>query len=258
MDLCFRNRNLMLVLSEFLAFMEAYNLSCVNQTLRKILQSDEIWWPLYFREYDYRIIDRKAGGAFLAFLYCKKHFAELQSFQCSTKVTLGILGSLSQLTIPDYMAKRHFDFFDIFSKPVIRKRSTYEITALSLPNADSLEYEKDYAHCFLLCLNSLSNRDLEQFQRWVAAFREQDCARYIVVVNQRGEVGKVPEIEAVAKKVPVVWVTELTEFEVNVVLSEILKVARRKEKGKVVEAVPEREEEGQQPTVSRKFRCQLV
>lgn len=258
MDQCFKNRNLMVYVGEYLTFIEAYKFSCTNQVLRKVLQSDEIWWPLYFREYDYRIVDRKTGGALLAYIYCSKHLSELQNFQCSKKLTLGILGTLSQLHLPAYLAKKHFEFFDMFSKPVIRKRETFEITALSLPNSSSLEFEREYTDCFLLCLNSQSEQDLSALRQWLEDLDTFECLNFLVVANGTSQItSALPELKALNSRAVVIAIEELSEKDINTVLSQILRCARRRKKGLV--SVPALPPPPEPPTHEQKRRwCQLI
>lgn len=260
MDQCFRNRNLVMVISDFLTFTDTFRLSMVNSQLKTLLRKDEIWWPLYFREYPYRVVDRKAGGALQAFLYCHKHASDLENFQTSKKLTIGILGNLKGMKIPDYMALRRLDFYEMFSKPIIRKGVAIEITALSLPGCQDLEYDKEYIQCFLLLVNSVESSDLEVFRSWLEAFYEQQCTNFFLLFNHRDSSAvnplSLPEVTALRALVPVVCIEELTEASINAVLSNILRVVRRKEKGKLQEALrPERVEEAK-PSV-RRF-CRLL
>ena len=248
MDQCFRNRNLVLVISDFLTFMDVFRVSQVSEPLRKVLRADEVWWPLYFREFPYRVVGRKAGGALQAYIYCRKHASDLENYQTSKKLTLGILGNLKGIQVPDYMALRRLDFFEMFSKPIIRKGTAIEITALSLPNSQDLQFDKEYIHCFMLLVNSLEASDLDAFRTWLEAFYEEQCTNFFILFNHREGSGVNPlslhEVTALRTLVPVLCIEELTEGSINTVLSNVLRVVRKKEKGKLqAELRPERVEE---------------
>lgn len=260
MDQCFRNRNLVLVISDFLTFMEVFSVSQVSGQLRKVLRADEVWWPLYFREFPYRVVGRKAGGALKAYIYCRKHASDLENYQTSKKLTLGILGNLKGMKIPDYMALRRLDFFEMFSKPIIRKGTAIEITALSLPNSQDLQYDKEYIHCFMLLVNSLETSDLDAFRTWLEAFYAEECTNFFILFNHRDSSGvnplTLPEVTTLQTLVPVLCIEELTEGSINTVLNTVLRVVRKKEKGRMqTEIQPERVEE-----VKRGFKrfCELL
>lgn len=248
MDQCLRNPNLIMLLSEYLMLTDVFRLSNVSPVLRKVLRADEVWWPLYFREFPYRVVDRKTGGAMQAYLYCRKHSFDLENFVSTQKIILGILGNLKNIKIPDYMSLRHLDFYEMFSKPVLRKGSAYEITALSMPDTHSLEFDKEYIKCFMLLVNSVQPADLEVLKGWVEALYAENCTNFFVTFNCR-ETGcnplMLPEVKALKAKAAVVCIEELTEASINSVLSNVLKIHRKRQKGKLPEvpSTPVQEEE---------------